>query len=432
MFQRDVHGVRHFAPVLPQIHAAHHVRRVRDLQSHRLVPEGQLMAHILVDVAARIIPEEAPVDVAVGVEIARRRLAQERLPDDVFRSHIGKDRPRPLRLAVRRVAVHVRVDGRDFADIAGLQKVDRVAHLTGRTSLVADLHGAPAGALVSRAHALGMLHAERHGLFLIDVFAGVERRHEVLAMQVLRRGDEDRVDALVVQQVAVVEIGLGGGRDGARVVQALSVDVRDAGEFRVGTCQRLAHELCAAIAGADDADANAVTRSQHVGRGDSAGQTASDFADEDPARLHEKLLREHTSRAGRRAIGAKDQDSTAAELGGPRYRTASCTMVRIVRLPIYSMARAKTRPNVPVFVSSTFTDMQAYRRKVRDALTQLEAVVRGMEQFESKQLFAVWSSSDRSPEAQWKSAYRLFSHVASMSESSECGTVAYPTATTSQ
>ena len=48
------------------------------------------------------------------------------------------------------------------------------------------------------------------------------------------------------------------------------------------------------------------------------------------------------------------------------------------------MAQATTRPNVPVFVSSTFTDMQVYRRKIRDALTQLEAVVRGMEQFGSK------------------------------------------------
>ena len=48
------------------------------------------------------------------------------------------------------------------------------------------------------------------------------------------------------------------------------------------------------------------------------------------------------------------------------------------------MAQANTRPNVPVFVSSTFTDMQVYRRKVQDALTQLEAVVRGMEQFGSK------------------------------------------------
>jgi hypothetical protein len=48
------------------------------------------------------------------------------------------------------------------------------------------------------------------------------------------------------------------------------------------------------------------------------------------------------------------------------------------------MAQATTRPNVPVFVSSTFTDMQVYRRKIQDALSQLETVVRGMEQFGSK------------------------------------------------
>lgn len=48
------------------------------------------------------------------------------------------------------------------------------------------------------------------------------------------------------------------------------------------------------------------------------------------------------------------------------------------------MARATTRPNVPVFVSSTFIDLQVYRRKIQDALTQLETVVRGMEQFGSK------------------------------------------------
>jgi Domain of unknown function (DUF4062) len=48
------------------------------------------------------------------------------------------------------------------------------------------------------------------------------------------------------------------------------------------------------------------------------------------------------------------------------------------------MAQAATRPNVPVFVSSTFTVMQVYRRKVQDALTQLEAIVRGMELFGSK------------------------------------------------
>jgi hypothetical protein len=48
------------------------------------------------------------------------------------------------------------------------------------------------------------------------------------------------------------------------------------------------------------------------------------------------------------------------------------------------MAQAQAKPDVPVFVSSTFTDMQNYRRKVSDALTQLETIVRGMEQFGSK------------------------------------------------
>ncbi len=39
---------------------------------------------------------------------------------------------------------------------------------------------------------------------------------------------------------------------------------------------------------------------------------------------------------------------------------------------------------VPIFVGSTFSDMQLYRRVVRDAMTQLETIVRGMEQFGSK------------------------------------------------
>ena len=55
-----------------------------------------------------------------------------------------------------------------------------------------------------------------------------------------------------------------------------------------------------------------------------------------------------------------------------------------LKQPRIDMAQGTTRPNVPVFVSSTFTDIQVYRRKVQDALTQLEAVVRGMEQFGSK------------------------------------------------
>src|SRR5260370_33493615 len=63
--------------------------------------------------------------------------------------------------------------------------------------------------------------------------ARVERRYEMLAMQMLRRGDEDRVHALVVQKVAVVEIGLGRGRRLECGFETLCVDVGAGGTLAV-------------------------------------------------------------------------------------------------------------------------------------------------------------------------------------------------------
>jgi hypothetical protein len=48
------------------------------------------------------------------------------------------------------------------------------------------------------------------------------------------------------------------------------------------------------------------------------------------------------------------------------------------------MKVGEKKPYLPVFVGSTFVDLQSYRRSVRDALAQLEAIVRGMEHFGSK------------------------------------------------
>jgi len=48
------------------------------------------------------------------------------------------------------------------------------------------------------------------------------------------------------------------------------------------------------------------------------------------------------------------------------------------------MRVGERKPYLPVFVGSTFVDLQLYRRAVRDALAQLEAIVRGMEHFGSK------------------------------------------------
>jgi uncharacterized protein DUF4062 len=48
------------------------------------------------------------------------------------------------------------------------------------------------------------------------------------------------------------------------------------------------------------------------------------------------------------------------------------------------MKVGEKKPYLPVFVGSTFADLQLYRRAVRDALAQLEAIVRGMEHFGSR------------------------------------------------
>ena len=48
------------------------------------------------------------------------------------------------------------------------------------------------------------------------------------------------------------------------------------------------------------------------------------------------------------------------------------------------MKAGEPKQFVPIFVGSTFVDLQDYRQSARDALTQLETIVRGMEYFGSK------------------------------------------------
>ena len=93
---------------------------------------------------------------------------------------------------------------------SGVLKLDGVGNGAGGSILMADLHGMLAAVfLVGGAHALGVIHGERHGLFLIDMLAGGDGGGEVLAVQVLRRGDQDRVDVLVFEQAAIIEVRLG-------------------------------------------------------------------------------------------------------------------------------------------------------------------------------------------------------------------------------
>src|ERR1017187_10299374 len=287
MLHGDVHRVGDFAAVLPEVDAAHHGDGAGNLEIQDLVPDGKLMAHVLVDVAAGVVPEQAPVDVAVGVEIHRSGVAKEAFPDDVFGRHVGVDGARPVGFAVRSVAVHVAVDGGDFAHQFRRIEFDGVPNRTAGGPLLAQAQGQPAVVVLkSGAHAFGVVHRERHRLFLVDVLAAGERGGEVLRVQVLRGGDQHRVDILVVEQVAIVEVGLGVRRDLFDVFQAAGIDVGGADALHVLAGQRLLEDFGAAGARTDDAQADALTGAEGVAGGQRAGETGSYVADEITAGLH--------------------------------------------------------------------------------------------------------------------------------------------------
>lgn len=69
------------------------------------------------------------------------------------------------------------------------------------------------------------------------------------------------------------------------------------------------------------------------------------------------------------------------------YKSAVLTL-RLGHSPMKQISEetnaGKLRQHVPIFVGSTFDDLKDYRHAVRDALSQLETIVRGMEYFGSK------------------------------------------------
>ncbi len=88
----------------------------------------------------------------------------------------------------------------------------------------------------------------------------------MLAMQVLRRGDQNCVDAFVIEKAAMIEISVGAGNEGLGVFEAARVYVGEGDEIDVGAAQRRAGDFRAAVANTDDAGANAVVRAQNASR----------------------------------------------------------------------------------------------------------------------------------------------------------------------
>ena len=129
---------------------------------------------------------------------------------------------------------------------------------------MADLYDSFWRLAVRGAHALGVIEREGQRLFLIDMLARFERIDKMLAMQMLRRGDDDGVDGLVLQKPAMIAVGGRGWDAVSGVVQALGVDIGECGDLDVGTGQSLVQEFAAALSSADQADADAIVRTQQT------------------------------------------------------------------------------------------------------------------------------------------------------------------------
>ncbi len=139
-----------------------------------------------------------------------------------------------------------------------------------------------------RAHLLGVIDTERHDLFEIHVLPCIESVRELRCVQVRRSRDHHGVQRGVLKQPAIVRVSCGAGNHALGAFEALRVNVGEGGDFRVGAGPDLASQLHAAVARSDDPDADAISRTEYLGRSGRKGprESGSDFADKIPAGVH--------------------------------------------------------------------------------------------------------------------------------------------------
>src|ERR1700730_1219696 len=108
----------------------------------------------------------------------------------------------------------------------------------------------------------------------------------MLGVQMLRGGDENRVDRFVLQEVAMVEERLGRGHDLLGLFQAAGENIGKRDQLGIRAANGLANELHAAITGADQAQAQTAIGSQTISTGKRSSDSRRDVADKFSARMH--------------------------------------------------------------------------------------------------------------------------------------------------
>src|SRR5262245_19840158 len=173
--------------------------------------------------------------------------------------------------------------------------------------LRADLDDAVCG-LGRLVKPLGLLDGASHGLFAINVLAGLHRLDGDRRVPMVGRGDDHGVDVLAGDHLAVIERGQFGLAGLFGLVQSFAVNVAN-GDYLRGArvftdFHRPPHHAGASPAEADAADVDAVVRAQNprvdVGvvdsRGASRGYTCLDEVSACGLFSHTSLLRKWRAR----------------------------------------------------------------------------------------------------------------------------------------
>ncbi len=305
------------------------------------------MRPLIAAVAVAVVPVPVPVVVeAVAIERALRRRTEpqvvvdfRQIPIVVGRLVAGRGQRQRVLLARLHRPVGIPADRRprlvaqaarhvDLAQAAVVDELNRLPH--GRTAAV---HGPDLDdAVVVRGgldHPPPFPHRVRRRLLDVDVLARLQRPDGRQRVPVVRRGDDDGVDVLVVHHAA--QILHEPGPEGGHVLETLvvdplrgqiGVDVAQRFDFDVGQPREAALERIAlaadadarrdhAVVGAEDAAADVRrrlrAREQLAANGDAGGRRADtdrEFAPRDAVRAAVLVSHGHSFCEGRTTLRA--------------------------------------------------------------------------------------------------------------------------------
>jgi hypothetical protein len=85
----------------------------------------------------------------------------------------------------------------------------------------------------------------------------------MLAVQMLRRGDDNGINSLIVQKPAMIGMNRGARHQVVRVIQTLVVNVGECCDLNIRASGRLMNQFRPALPCADNSHTHAVVRAQH-------------------------------------------------------------------------------------------------------------------------------------------------------------------------